>query len=386
MFDIVLVVDPRFSGGTSSAMATDARIFQKLGRSIGLIFVTSGYLNTSGQTPNADVLALLDLPNIKQIKPNQTAQTKIAFLHHPMVFSTGIQEQPKLKAEKLVLVTHHLPFRGDGSLQYNPVSTSRQIKRLFGRAPLWAPVSGVCRNQLLSFTPFLKLTSQDWPNVFDHQAWTPERKKLADDVIRIGRHGRDDLLKWPPSRSEIEDSLPKGPGHTVHVMGCPTADLNALGVDTSDWDIVPFDGLPVAQFLDQLDIFIYHFHPNVMESFGRTVAEAMLMETVCILDPRLEPTFGDLAFYCAPQDTQKMIDQLLLDPQKAAQAGARGREAILTNYGIGSISKRFSNLINDKGTNRRTSTAYSGYLNTARKVIGMHRRGEAAQHISGTVA
>jgi len=385
MFDIVLVADPRFSGGTSSAMATDARIFQNMGCRIGLIFVTSGYLNSSGQEANEDVLSLLDLPNIERIDPATTAKAKIAFLHHPMVFSTGIVERPKLEAGKLVMVTHHLPFRGDGSLQYDPISTSRQVRRLFGQNPLWAPVSGVCRSQLLSFAPLLKLTSQDWPNVFDHTAWTPTRKTFSESTIRIGRHGRDDLLKWPALCSEIQDSLPSGLSQSVHVMGCPKEDLTALGVDISDWNIVPFDGLPVAEFLDRLDIFIYHFHPNVMESFGRTVAEAMLMEAVCILDPRLEPTFGDLALYCPPKDTQKTINILLSDRTKAAETGARARQAMLRDYGVGSIPSRFSNLMRDGGTNRRTSEAYSGYLNTARKLIGMHRRGEATTHASANL-
>ena len=376
MFDIVLVADPRFSGGTSSALVTDARIFQKIGYSVGLVFVTCGYLNSSGQDLNEDVLSLLDLPNIERIDPATTAKAKIAFLHHPMVFSTGMEEQPKLEAEKIIMVAHHLPFRGDGSLQYNPISTSRQVRRLFGQNSLWAPVSGVCRSQLLSFTPLLKLTSQDWPNVFDHAAWMPTRKKFSEQTVRIGRHGRNDFLKWPAHRREIEESLPTHPTQSVHVMGCPEAHLAALDVDMSSWNIVPFDGLPVAEFLDQLDIFVYHFHPKWMESFGRTIAEAMLMEVVCVLDPRLEPTFGDLAFYCHPKDTQKTIDHLLLGRQKTDAVGTRARAAMIKEYGMESVPDRYAKLIRDPGTRRLTGQAYSGYFNTARKIIGMHRRGE----------
>ena len=47
-------------------------------------------------------------------------------------------ERVRIDADRTVLVAHHVPFRGDGSLEYDPLQTIRQIRRDFGVKPLWA--------------------------------------------------------------------------------------------------------------------------------------------------------------------------------------------------------------------------------------------------------
>jgi hypothetical protein len=205
-------------------------------------------------------------------------------------------------------------------------------------------VSGLCRQQLQSFSPLIRLASQDWPNVFDVDAWQPQKEALTTDTITIGRHGRADLLKWPDTAQGITDSLPNLPDSTIRVMGVPEDGIAAMGVDISNWTTLQFNAEPVPEFLDQLDVFIYHFHSHASESFGRTVAEAMLMGAVCILDPRLRPTFGDLALYGEPHETAQLIEKLRQDPAGSRRFAAVTRETICKTHRFNSVPDRLRHL------------------------------------------
>ncbi|WP_394181618.1 glycosyltransferase [Yoonia maritima] len=376
--DVICVIDPRFAGGTAAAMASDINAFLDAGLEVGLVEVKSPYLSDVTEARSKAVAKIREDNRLHVIHDTayRVVKARAAFLHHPMTFFYGLDQPIQLQVEKSFMVAHHLPFRGDGSLQYDPIVTSWRAYRATGAKPIWAPVSGICRQQLQSFAPLIRLASQDWPNVFDVSAWTPTREIFTGDHITIGRHGRADLLKWPETAAEIAASLPSLPNTRIRVMGAPTAELDTMGVDRSSWTVIPFDAEPVAQFLDQLDVFIYHFHPNSSESFGRTVAEAMLMGAVCILDPRLEPTFGDLALYCLPDETAAMIGRLRADPAAARSLADRARNSIAARHSIGSVPGRLNDLMAGKTADNQTEERVVSPLEVLRKTAGMMRRRE----------
>lgn len=385
MPDILMVADPRFAGGTSSALVADTEAFLALGAQVGLMFVHSGYLNDAVDRPNPAVLALLDRPGVTAITPTGTIRAGTAFLHHPMVFFHGIREQVSLDVDRAVLVTHHAPFRGDGSLEYDPLMTTHRIGKALGINPLWAPISGLCRHQLKSFAPLIRLTGEDWINIFDTADWVPEREIFSTPRLTIGRHGRVDPLKWPETAEGIAHSLPPNlppapeadasyTSHRIRVMGCPVDDLQALGADMSAWEILPFGAEPVARFLDSLDVFSYFHHPLWVETFGRTVAEAALMGRVCLLDPLFRPTFGDMALYCPRAEVGARLAELQANPDAARAQGARARNVALEQLSIASVEGRWHRLQNDPGTSSRAGGVAHPPLHTARKLLGLHRR------------
>ena len=92
----------------------------------------------------------------------------VAFFHHPLPFLSWHTRAcfPLPPAAPSSSPTIR-PFRGDGSLEYSPLATNRRIYSAFGCWPWWAPVSGVVREQLRSFSPLLTMTSENWTNTFD---------------------------------------------------------------------------------------------------------------------------------------------------------------------------------------------------------------------------
>lgn len=375
--DILLVADPRFSGGSSTALIADARAFLDLGATVGLLLVTSRFFADPTDQPNPDVLALLDEAGVTPIESGATVKTKTAFLHHPLPFYHGVPEHAVMSADQVVLVVHHPPFRGDGSMEYNPLQTQAEIARKFGQSPLWAPVSGAIRAQLRSFAPLIRMTNTDWVNAFDIAGWRPERKGFDGPTPVVGRHGRPDPLKWPDRASDIEASLNLGPDWSTHVLGCPREHLRDQGVDMTGWTVLDFNAAPVGGFLNDIDVFSYFYSDLWFEAFGRTVTEAMLMERPCILDPRLQANFGDLAQYCAPSEVRAAANRLRADPAETRRKSAQVRERIVRQYGTQSIGERLAALAIDHGTISRKGPIFAGPVQTVRKGIGLMRRRNA---------
>ncbi|WP_138470283.1 glycosyltransferase family 4 protein [Poseidonocella sp. HB161398] len=371
--DAIVVADARFAGGSTSALVSDVTAMARLGLRIGLVFVRSAYLDDARDRPNPAALGLRDLDGVVPLAPGSPARARFAFLHHPMVFFRGIEERLRLCAEKSVVVTHHAPFRSDGSLEWDPVATLWRIRRATGLLPWYAPIAPGVRAQLASFAPLITQTSGDWPNIFDPADWPETRPAFSGPVLTAGRHGRADPLKFPATGAEIDAALPAGPDLRIRVLGCPAEALAAKGAHPGRWDVLPFGSEPVPTFLNSLDIFAYHYHPNWLEAFGRTVVEAILCGRSCLLDPRLRPSFGDVAHFCTPSETAAAIARLASDPAASRARALAARDLALSRYSAASVAARLAALEADRGDLGRTNSAAPPHR-TLRKLAGLYRR------------
>ena len=66
-FDVLMIAEPRFAGGTSSALVTDVQALSELGVRVGLLFVNSHYLRDGIDLANQQVLDLLRLSNVETV-------------------------------------------------------------------------------------------------------------------------------------------------------------------------------------------------------------------------------------------------------------------------------------------------------------------------------
>lgn len=377
--DVLLVADPRFAGGTSSALASDCRSFLACGLTVGLLLIRSGFFREgSGCPPQSGVLALRSLDGVVEVPSGGEVEADVAFFHNPLAFGPNLAGDARLRARCGVMVAHHAPFRSDGSLEYDPVATGLRILRRFGVYPHWAPISALTRAQLRSFVPLLRLLPEDWVNTFDPAEWRSRRPVFTGQRPTVGRHGRPDPNKWPATAAEIEATLPAHRGWRVRVLGFPGEGLDDPGADTSGWELVPFGGEPVDRFLDTLDVFSYFPGPRLTEAFGRTVAEASLMGRPCVLDRRLEPTFGDIALYCDPLDVPDVLERLAGDPEAARAFGERARIACIERFGASSVGARLGRLLSREDRPHPPVARHVGPLRSARKWLGLYRRALAS--------
>ena len=340
-----MVADPRFTGGTTSAIVADVEALANAGARIGLLAVRSEFPYLDQFEPNPRWQALCDLDTVLPVNCNSDVIAKGVFFHNPLVFDFKLTPSLRLEAEIAVLVTHHAPFNGLGELEYDPARVAGNICQRFGLNPTFAPISASVRRQLERFEPAVSLLPQDWPNVFDQSVFVRKTPILSEDRVTIGRHSRPDPTKWGDTAAEIEAALPVSQNSRIRVMGCPRQHLETIGVDTSAWTILDFNEEPVVQFLERLDIFSYFYARHWFEAFGRIVAEAALTETACILDKRLETNFRDVGYFCQPDEVGSVLEHLKNDPKVARVRAAKARQIIVDRYRAEMLEKRWKSLL-----------------------------------------
>ena len=373
-YDMAVFAETRFSGGSAAAVIADISAMSAAGATVALVPVTSRFFDGAPDVPNSAVLALADLGGVSLQTAPQQITARAAFFHQPQPIYAGVAERIALRAERAVIVAHHPPFRGDGSLEYDPLRTVRLIDASFGVRPWCAPVSGVVRQQLRSCAPRIRLSSEVWVNRVDPENWQPGPPAFSNQTAIVGRHGRADPLKWPDRARDIEAPLDPGPGWQARVLGCPEAELRARGAEPSAWDCVPFGSVPVQEYLQGLDVFSYFYSDRWAEAFGRTVLEAMLMERPCVLDPRLEPTFGPHARFCKPQEAPALIRRLRETPE-ATQSQCRDvRERVAKSFASAEVPRQFERLLKDPGSRSRTGPKSASPLVALRKTGGLALR------------
>lgn len=374
--DVTLVTDPRFMGGTASAFLADITALSRAGLRLGLRLVRSRGFFQPEDPDNPALTALAERSDII-IDPDSS---NCLFLHNPQVFGHAQAGHLPVGAfgrcDRLFMVAHHPPFLGDGALCYDPLSTTRSAERLVVRGVRaeWLPVSGLVRAQLRSFQPFLLLSEEDWVNTFDTAEWQPQRPKLDGGSLVIGRHGRANADKWPDDPRAIAASLPVGPQVRVHVLGAEAKAFEALGVTHDAWRIDPFGSLSPRAYLDGLDVFSYFYSARWAEAFGRTIAEAMLMGVRCILDPRLEQTFGPHAIYCQPADVAKVLNEIRQSPDLHRDAAAAAQEWARATLDLATVIPRLARLRATPPSRRGMAPRAVPPLTTLRKLVGFHRR------------
>lgn len=384
--DATLVTDPRFAGGTAQAFISDVHALRTAGLRVGVIFHRSTNFFRDTDQENPHLLALKEFTDVV-LNP---AQSETVFLHNPQVFGPrqlkGSSQLVLPTCRRMFVVAHHPPLLGNGALCYDPISTNRAIAlhRSDSGPVEWLPVSGLVREQLRSFQPFVLLNPIDWTNVFDLTHWTAKREKLVSEQFVIGRHGRPHPDKWPDQAADIQASLPVDDVTTVRLLGAEERFFADKGVDTTGWTLMPFGERPAPEFLDGLDIFSY-FHSTVWrEAFGRTIAEAMLMGVRCILDPALRPTFGPHALYCAPSETAQVLAHIRND-LASHRAAARAADAwCRSSFDAQHVASRYQSLLSSKSSAAASGIRTAAPLTIARKWIGFHKRQWQMKQASGS--
>jgi hypothetical protein len=81
------------------------------------------------------------------------------------------------------------------------------------------------------------------------------------------------------------------------------------------WEMIPFRGLPVAQFFEKIDFMIYFTAPTFRESFGRVMAEAVAAGKIAISDPQTARIFGGAVRPAQPEDVDGIIASYIADPE-----------------------------------------------------------------------
>jgi hypothetical protein len=108
--------------------------------------------------------------------------------------------------------------------------------------------------------------------------------RTPSNNLIIGRHGRDDWLKFHPNDPSFLRTLMTR-GHRVRILG-GTCIAEAFVYDAGPRpELLPLGAEDPTEFLGSLDVFIYRKHPEFFETGGTAILEAMAMELPVIAFP-----------------------------------------------------------------------------------------------------
>lgn len=320
---IAYVIDPRFSGGTSTAVAAELRAVAGFAR-VTVHAVESQMF--SGRTV-APVLArvLADL-RLELEWDSETISADLVILCNPVFLKFQTSLGKRIIARHLVVVTWENFLLPGGSDAFDVGHCLAQIDGAsLALHKSLAPVSPYNRATVEGWLDQNRPASgwsvldRNWVSIFDG----PRQLPTATPADRRGRLSRPGAEKFPLLR-DMDLCFPEH------------ADLNViLGADAflhpdlhrPHWKLYPFRGIEVAQFFAMIDFMVYFTAPTWRESFGMVLAEAIAAGKVVISDPQTAATFSGAVIAAQPGDVDRIIAGFIADPAgyrrqvERAQAG-----------------------------------------------------------------
>jgi hypothetical protein len=332
-FDVVLGGDWRLGGGIATAAEHEIRALAKAGLKTALLQLDT-HISEGKRGLSDGLRGCVARDEVFLIPPGaETVKTKLVCLHHPAVLGAGSSALARVQAERAIVIAHRPPLDGTGALVYDPEVAYRSALGLFGDRVLWAPVSAICRDNLLRAAPQLPVCDDDWVNFVFADEWSAERGDWRNDVPVIGRHSRPDWEKWPDSADLLLSIYPASPDVDVRFLGAGERVRELVDPIPVNWTLLDWNSVPPADFLRDLDFFVYYHHSTWIEAFGRNVLEALASGCVAILPPYLQATFRDAALYAEPTEAAGLVRRLRSDRAEYEAQAKIGLSRVKERFG-----------------------------------------------------
>lgn len=323
---LALVVDPRFSGGTSAAVAAEIRA---LAGEVDLCVAAVETSMFKGQRVHPAIEAALEDKGAPLVWNPPVLRADTIVFHNPSCLRFDARLPMRMSCAQAFVITHENFLRPNGSEGFDVASCLDLIEHaLVCGARRLAPVSGHNRRTVEAWlsreTRDWRLAEADWFNIIDLELATPNPQPRD----RRGRHSRPGLEKFPP----LETMQAHFPAHAERcvILGADAL-LAAPEPPPAHWDLRKFGETEVARFLEEIDVFVYFTHPNWRESFGRVIAEAIAAGKLVITDPGTAEGFGDAVAVSDGSDVDAIIATYLGDPARYA-AFVRAAQASLARF------------------------------------------------------
>jgi hypothetical protein len=332
---IAYLIEPRFPGGTSAAVARELRAVAPQAR-IAVHGVSSamfpGRPRAVALTDALDDLGLtlrLDAPRIPAER---------VIVHNPSFLKRDTALRTRIVAEELIVVTHENFLRPGGHETHDVA----RCLDLLDRATLalrkcLAPISPHNRATVegwLAAHPahgHWQVLAEDWTNICDF----PLRPPTGAPRDRRGRHSRPGFEKFP-GPADLDLCFPRHAEANV-ILGADL--LDDLARDRPHWQTHPFDTLDLESYFGRIDFMVYFTAPTYRESFGRVIAEAIAAGKVVISDAETASAFGDAVVAARPHEVDAIVAAFVAAPDRYAEQ-VRRAQARLAEFSADAFLRR----------------------------------------------
>jgi hypothetical protein len=343
-YDVILLSDFRFPGGTSHSNAEEIAAQAARGLSTGLIQVGSPVLKRD-RPVNPIIQRLVDDGAASFVPPGVVPRARLLVVRHPTVLMRDPADVPRVEAEDLAVIINQPPLDAKtGKRWYDLVTCQARARERFGLEGHWLPIGPLVRRAIEAEPVTTPIAADDWTNIIDIAAWGEPRAGFVGDRPVVGRHSRDAADKWPADAAEILAAYPDDDAIRVRVMGGAEAPRAVLGHLPARWEVLPFGAMSAREFLAGIDFFVYFHHPGWIEAFGRTILEAMAAGVPAILPAHFEDLFGDAAIYAEPAGVRGVVEALYRDPARYQEWSRRGLALVADRFSHAAHASRLARL------------------------------------------
>lgn len=341
---VAYVIDPRFPGGTSSAVAQELRVVAPLAR-VRVFAISSRAFKGDQPAPQLESV-LTDLGIPLEWDPASISADAV-ILHNPAFLKFQTELPTRILARQLFVVTHENFLRPGGNLSFDVKSCLDQIDRaVLARDKFLAPISQYNRTTIDTWLALngaqahWQVLGQNWFNICEFDMQPPTRTPKD----RRGRISRAGFEKFP-SLADLELSFPKSAQSNLFLGADRLMDVAA---GHPHWTFVPFNGMEVGDFFDAIDFMVFHTSPTWRESFGRVVAEAIAAGKVVITDPGTASNFGEVAVVAEPANVSAEIARFINNPATYAKQVTKAQKS-LQKFSKSAFSQFFGDHVAARG-------------------------------------
>ncbi|HLR01819.1 MAG TPA: glycosyltransferase [Virgibacillus sp.] len=344
-FDVVIASEFRLLGGTNMSNIEEIKAQKKMGLKTGLIQLNRYDIKPKRET-NPHVRELIDGEHVQMLVYGEKITCDVLIIRHPPILKDRQQYVPDVDAGCIRVIANQTPkkeYSKTGETLYGLEEVDDRVKAYFHKTPVWHPIGPLIRDILLKEhadeLTKIHLDADDWINIIDVDEWRrPSRPE--NQVIKIGRHSRDQYVKWPVSKEALLSVYPNDPAYEIHVLGGASVPEKLLGTLPENWHVQQFGEIHPRDFLRDVDVFIYYTHPELVEAFGRVIFEAMAVGVPVIIPPNYETLFHEAAIYAEPDEVQDNIRQLMNDDAYYAAQVDRALAYVEEHFGYSKHASR----------------------------------------------
>lgn len=348
-YDVVFAGDWRSYGGPQRSMLEEIKAALGEGLTVGVMHLEAArFMTGRGEHLCHPIQVMLNERSVRRVFLDDEHAVRLLVLRYPPILQFAEPEESRLSVGRLAILANQAPAERDGSdRRYLVEDCDRNALRLFGQQPLWIPQGPVVREAIREDVDSRYLFEHDIPGILDVKEWTTERKSFRSDRPVIGRHSRDNVMKWPGTSEALREAYPTDGRFDVRVMGGIRSALTVLRENQTPAGWVSFDKdeLEVRAFLNSLDFFVNYTHDQANEAFGRSVLEALATGCVTLLPRSFEKTFGDAALYPSIDDVQAVIRHLYDNPQLYRRQSLRAQRFVEERFSYASFTPLLMQLL-----------------------------------------
>ncbi len=338
-FDVILASDFRLIGGSTQSNAAELVAQKRAGLNTGLFqMYRYDFYAHPERMMLPEIRSQIDGETVQVIDESSEVSCDLLVLRYPSIIENLHAHLPRIRAGAVKVIVNQPPmsdYTGQGKVRYGLRRADDNAAAMFGQRPVWHPIGPLVRQALHEHhaeeLAGIDLAPRDWFNIIDIDGWArPAHRPDPSRPPRIGRHSRDHEVKWPDRAEEIRAAYPVDGSAEVHVLGGARSAEAVLGHRPESWTVHEFGAMRPQDFLKDLDFWVYFAHPDWVESFGRTIIEAMAVGVPVILPALYRPLFGENALYATPSEVPGLVARLRADPEayeaQVAQAQAHVRD------------------------------------------------------------